>query len=148
MKKKIITVLATAGLTAGLVLASGGPAAASPACTTNGYGVTRSGSILSVPATSGGSLHCHLQEGYSNRAVWQLQYSITWCYRGYGESVLNIGVDGNFGPKTKAALRRVQQIERINVDGVYGPQTRDAMMHRQDSWEGDQDPNVCRKLSW
>jgi peptidoglycan hydrolase-like protein with peptidoglycan-binding domain len=147
--KKIASVLAIAGLATGLGFVSAAPASATAACTTNGYGVTRSGNILAVPATAGGSLQCHLQLGYyGNTAVWYLQYSIAWCYRGYGEAVLNIAVDGNYGPKTMAAVKRVQQIERITADGVYGPQTRDAMMHRQDPWEGDQDPNICRKLSW
>ncbi|MFD8077975.1 peptidoglycan-binding protein [Streptomyces sp. NPDC059718] len=147
--KKIVPILSAVGLAAGFLLASTGPAEASAPCTTKGYGVTRSGNILSVPATGSGSLQCHLQEGYNgNTAVWYLQYSIAWCYRGYGEAVLNIAVDGNYGPKTKAAVKRVQQIERITADGVYGPQTRDAMMHRQDEWEGDQDPNICKKLSW
>lgn len=147
--KKIVPILSTVGLAAGFLLASAGPAEASAACTTKGYGVTRSGNILSVPATGSGSLHCHLQEGYyGNTAVWYLQYSIAWCYRGYGEAVLNIAVDGNYGTKTKAAVKRVQEIERITADGVYGPQTRDAMMHRQDEWEGDQDPDICKKLSW
>ena len=147
--KKIVSVLATVGLAAGLLVASGGPASASPPCTTFGYAVAASGNILAVPATNGGAspFHCHLQRGYSNRAVWYLQYSITWCYRDYREDVLNIAVDGNYGPKTQAAVRRVQEIEHIKVDGTYGPQTRNAMMHRQAEWE-EQDPNVCRKLGW
>ncbi len=55
-------------------------------------------------------------------------------------------MDGNDGTKTKAAVKRVQQLAGITADGVYGPRTRDAMLHRQDSWEGDQGPNVCRRL--
>jgi peptidoglycan hydrolase-like protein with peptidoglycan-binding domain len=149
--KKIVSALATVGLTAGFLVASAGPASASPPCTVIGLPQTTSGNFLAVPATRRDSLrsstHCHLQQGYANEAVWQLQYNITWCYRGYNEAVLNIRVDGQFGPKTKAALKRVQQIERINVDGTYGPQTRSAMLHRQYDWE-EQDPNICRKLGW
>lgn len=149
--KKIVSVLATVGLTAGLLVWSGGPAAASPACTKIGFPQSTTGNFLAVPAIREDSLrestHCHLQRGYANAAVWQLQYNITWCYRGRGEAVLNIAVDGQFGPKTQAALRRVQEIEKIKVDGVYGPQTRSAMLHRQYDWE-EQDPNICRKLGW
>ncbi|MGH1563101.1 peptidoglycan-binding domain-containing protein [Mumia sp. DW29H23] len=143
-----MSVLAVAGLMVGLMSAAS-PASASPSCTKNLLTTTRSGWIVAVPAASSSTpLHCHLQQGYVGAAVRTLQNSIAWCYRGYNETVLKITVDGNFGPKTKAALKRVQQIEGVTADGVYGPQTRDAMKHRQVAWEGDQDPNVCRELSW
>jgi peptidoglycan hydrolase-like protein with peptidoglycan-binding domain len=33
------------------------------------------------------------------------------------------GVDGRYGPKTEAAVKKVQQQFNITVDGVVGPQT-------------------------
>lgn len=39
-------------------------------------------------------------------------------------------IDGDFGPKTEAALRAFQRDARIEVDGVFGPQSRAAMEDR------------------
>jgi peptidoglycan hydrolase-like protein with peptidoglycan-binding domain len=33
------------------------------------------------------------------------------------------GLDGRYGPKTEAAVKKVQQQFNITVDGVVGPQT-------------------------
>jgi peptidoglycan hydrolase-like protein with peptidoglycan-binding domain len=33
------------------------------------------------------------------------------------------GVDGRFGAKTEAAVKKLQQDYNLNVDGVVGPQT-------------------------
>jgi peptidoglycan hydrolase-like protein with peptidoglycan-binding domain len=140
--KKIASVLATLGLTAGLVFMFGGSASASLPCKVGLTVTGRDGNLITVPATSGGSTWCHLQRGYSNEAVWYLQYSIVDCYRGWGE-VVNIAVDGNFGPKTEAAVKWVQQHHGITADGIYGPQTRNAMLHRHADWP-DQEPGCSR----
>ena len=38
------------------------------------------------------------------------------------------GADGDFGPKTEAAVRAFQQRSRLVVDGLYGPKTHAALM--------------------
>ena len=42
-----------------------------------------------------------------------------------------IGVDGLYGPRTKAAVTRFQAAARVGVDGIVGPQTRRALTHAQ-----------------
>jgi len=36
-------------------------------------------------------------------------------------------VDGNYGPKTKAAVKRFQRSVRLTADGIVGPKTRAAL---------------------
>ena len=43
------------------------------------------------------------------------------------QKALGIGVDGDFGPKTKKALAAWQQSHGLAADGVAGPQTRVAL---------------------
>ncbi|MCB5167005.1 peptidoglycan-binding protein [Streptomyces bambusae] len=139
MRKKVISLLSVFGTAAGLLMVSAGPAAASPACTMHGFIGAYQGTIVDIPIASGGT-HCHLQQGYANEAVRVLQKSIVRCYG------ISIQTDGQFGPRTKAALIEVQRRERINQDGGYGPQTRDAMYHTVAAWE-EQQPIGCRRLN-
>jgi DNA invertase Pin-like site-specific DNA recombinase len=44
-----------------------------------------------------------------------------------GYSVGATGVDGRFGPRTRAAVRRAQRRHHLRVDGVVGPRTRTAL---------------------
>lgn len=34
------------------------------------------------------------------------------------------GVDGDFGPITEAAVKRLQRMLKVTVDGIAGPETR------------------------
>ena len=45
----------------------------------------------------------------------------------HGYSLGATGVDGRFGPRTRAAVRRVQRRHDLKVDGVVGPRTRAAL---------------------
>ncbi|MFJ8146394.1 peptidoglycan-binding protein [Streptomyces sp. NPDC096048] len=77
-----------------------------------------------IPAWSDGtylSLNCSMQLGSSGAGVRALQTSLNECY---DES---LDVDGQFGPRTRDALKRAQAEEDISVDGGYGPQTRNAL---------------------
>jgi peptidoglycan hydrolase-like protein with peptidoglycan-binding domain len=69
-----------------------------------------------------------LAEGVGMRAqpsvrVRELQRALV--RRGY--SVGASGVDGRFGPRTRAAVRRAQHRHHVRVDGVVGPRTRAAL---------------------
>jgi len=61
--------------------------------------------------------------------VWQLQSTLNHCY------AAGLSVDGDFGPRTEAALRWVQSAEGAVADGRYGPETRRKIKH-QSTGEG------------
>ncbi|MFF0450469.1 peptidoglycan-binding protein [Streptomyces sp. NPDC004609] len=139
MKRKLVSIVSAMGVAAGLVVVAAGPAAASPGCTIAGAIAAANGSIVGMPMSSSGGIHCHLQQGYASPAVKVLQQSIRRCYG------INIVADGRFGPLTRNAVLTVQRREGISADGVYGPQTRDHMAHALIAWE-EQPPAGCARL--
>ncbi len=63
-----------------------------------------------------------LSEGSQGREVQQLQAVLIQL------KYLGGSADGDFGPKTKAALQRFQWDWRLEADGQYGPSTRAALL--------------------
>ncbi|MEV4417062.1 peptidoglycan-binding domain-containing protein [Catellatospora sp. NPDC049609] len=75
---------------------------------------------------------CTLSYGMTGRKVRVLQEALNLCYSNrphpWELAAVRLGfaplqVDGQFGPKTKAALVAAQRYHKIKTDGVYGPQT-------------------------
>jgi peptidoglycan hydrolase-like protein with peptidoglycan-binding domain len=61
-----------------------------------------------------------LKKGATGAQVEQLQRDLT-------KAGFPAKPDGEFGPKTDAALRNFQRANGLEADGIYGPQTRAAM---------------------
>jgi murein L,D-transpeptidase YcbB/YkuD len=80
--------------------------------------------------TTSNNVNCHLVQGNYGSGVYQLQFSMRYCY---GE---NIALDGDFGPETRSALIRTQRKAGTPADGEYGPNTRRAMRHEPASGQG------------
>lgn len=59
-----------------------------------------------------------LAYGSSGTAVEQLQCELRMSVRS-----VTIAVDGQFGPATQAAVRKLQACAHLSVDGVAGPNT-------------------------
>lgn len=70
----------------------------------------------------------NLSQGTNGDDVRQLQIRISG-YPGYGAV---LGLDGDFGPATKAALVRFQQAYGLGADGVAGPATFTKLYALQD----------------
>ncbi|MFE2143852.1 peptidoglycan-binding protein [Streptomyces sp. NPDC059456] len=125
LKRTLATLGATAAMTAGLIGFGTTAHAAIPGC--NDYSIYYSGPTnawytkvptIGSPATN----FCTLRSGASGMQVYYLQDTLNYCYgQDLGE------IDGKFGPKTAAALARVQKTLGLDPDGVYGPQTRDKL---------------------
>ncbi|MFF7178510.1 D-Ala-D-Ala carboxypeptidase family metallohydrolase [Streptomyces sp. NPDC008121] len=70
-----------------------------------------------------------LSSGMSGADVTQLQIRVAG-YPGYGAV---LGVDGSYGPATKAAVTRFQQAYGLGADGVAGPATFAKLYALQDA---------------
>jgi peptidoglycan hydrolase-like protein with peptidoglycan-binding domain len=71
----------------------------------------------------------YLRRGDSNANVKRLQLLLIEF------GFLTGSADGVFGPKTEAALRKMQREHNITVDGIYGSQSRAVLVelkNRQD----------------
>jgi peptidoglycan hydrolase-like protein with peptidoglycan-binding domain len=60
--------------------------------------------------------------------VFYLQYSIHYMYRYTDEKVYWIDADGYFGPATRAAVIRYQQVHGLQADGEVGPLTWNSIL--------------------
>jgi zinc D-Ala-D-Ala carboxypeptidase len=69
-----------------------------------------------------------LSSGATGEDVRQLQIRVSG-YPGYGAV---LGLDGSYGPATKAAVTRFQQAYGLSADGVAGPQTFNKIYELQD----------------
>lgn len=132
----------------GLGVVSATPAhAAMPTCTswTTYYAAYTTAYVVHVPSAGyqTGRVSCLLRQGNRNDAVRVLQRALRECH-GY-----NIGVDGDYGPQTRAAVLNRQQIVNgsyggnIDEDGIYGPQTKDWLQFTVWSWPANQDTVWC-----
>ncbi|MCX5603890.1 peptidoglycan-binding protein [Streptomyces phaeochromogenes] len=129
--KKVHTLRAKAGVTAGLMLVAGlgvaataSPAAAAGYCDTGKSIMKGSSNHIFVPA-NGTSTSCTMAQGASGNHVKALQRALKDCYDVGLESEKD--VDGVFGPKTYSALWAAQGKAGTKQDGIYGPNTRDAL---------------------
>ena len=62
----------------------------------------------------------NIEPGSSGQRVAQLQIALVGL--GYP-----IAVDGEYGPRTEAAVRDFQQRNGLAVDGIAGPQTQESL---------------------
>lgn len=63
----------------------------------------------------------YLRRGSTGSRVKQLQQALNKALKS------GLAVDGDFGPKTEAAVKALQRKARITVDGIYGPQSARAL---------------------
>ena len=95
-------------------------------------GATTTGAIgASVPASADG---CYtwkgtLRQGSRGYPVRQLQIRVAG-YPGYHS---NLAIDGEYGPRTAAAVRRFQSAYRIRANGVAGSRTYKKLYALQDN---------------
>ncbi|MFD5567949.1 peptidoglycan-binding domain-containing protein [Streptomyces cadmiisoli] len=144
MKRAIELIVVMAAALAGTTMFVSPASAAIPTCNTVKT-LTNNDPDIKVPAYSGtGSTTCGLEQGnYNNAAVTELQKALNRCYyRYYGIPAGNfwpIAEDGDFGSKTREALRRAQAhhtSEPADIDGEYGPITRDLLDFRTAQGDG------------
>lgn len=141
LKRTLATIGATTAMTAGLIGFGTTAHAAIAGCTD--YAIYYSGPTnawyTKVPTIgSQGTNFCTLRSGASGMQVYYLQDTLNYCYgQDLGE------IDGKFGPKTAAALARVQKSLGLDPDGVYGPQTRDKLKWH---WMTLNANNTCNTL--
>jgi peptidoglycan hydrolase-like protein with peptidoglycan-binding domain len=88
---------------------------------TSGTGTTP-GTSGTTPGTSTGAMGgAVLREGSSGAEVKQLQEQLNKLGFGVGAA------DGEFGPKTEAAVKKFQAAKGLEADGLAGPKTMEAL---------------------
>jgi peptidoglycan hydrolase-like protein with peptidoglycan-binding domain len=121
--------------TTGAVVSTGTAAAATPLCE-KVLARSINGIAIYVPAAANGSQTCHISrsQAANTTIVRHLQRTMIKCYGALhlvspyqDEKIVNLTADGDFGPRTEAALKAVRRNIYVTVDGSYGPITRDAM---------------------
>jgi peptidoglycan hydrolase-like protein with peptidoglycan-binding domain len=143
MRHRLITSAAAilVGIVGSLVVAS--PASASTTCytTTTLKDATINFFNITVPSagSTASSTTCYMAQGANSNAVKRLQTTLNRCY---GQSLV---VDGDFGSRTKAALKVAQGWNwLLTADGEYGPKTRDGI-----KWDfGSQMPDGRWDCEW
>ncbi|MER7009580.1 peptidoglycan-binding domain-containing protein [Dactylosporangium sp. NPDC000555] len=112
VKKGAVALAVMVATTGGVAVSTGSAAqAATPNCSRQ---ITN---IVYYPAASDGAWRCGLKYGNNNAAVSTLQLTLNYCYKE------NLDVDGDFGSRTQAALKRAQATVGVSADGEYGPIT-------------------------
>ena len=126
MNRKILTTavppaVVAAALAASALSAAGPAAAASVAAASVAGSANTAASTAAVTArfTFGWPA---LRQGSRGEAVVALQYLLT--ARGFSTA----GVNGIFGPHTRAAVMRFQASKKLSVDGIVGNQTWPAVL--------------------
>jgi Putative peptidoglycan binding domain len=76
--------------------------------------------------------NCIMNTGATGEGVGILQYNINNCY----PPKPKLKVDGEYGPKTKAAVKAMQKKAGTTADGVYGPKTQFKMKYEGVSSKG------------
>jgi zinc D-Ala-D-Ala carboxypeptidase len=120
-RSRTVRALAAALTGAGLLLAA--PAAV-PAIAKEAPAASTKAAAADACYTWSGTL----SEGASGEAVRQLQIRVA----GYPGSGSQLGIDGAYGPATKAAVSRFQSAYGLAADGVAGPATFNKIYELQD----------------
>jgi hypothetical protein len=90
--------------------------------------------------TGRNSFNCFLKLGDYGAGVKTLQEVLRSCYRS------QIATDGRYGPRTRTAVKRVQQTHGLPADGIFGPATLRAMKWRLYFFDGRPSIN-CHRLT-
>jgi hypothetical protein len=144
MNRKMAMIVAGMLIAGSVVAGAPAASAAAPRCTGQGHrtyvdpdtGGRDTEAWIYFPAHSPTAWHwggegywsCSLVQGSTaTGAIQDLQATMNTCYLATIGTRLN--VDGQFGPKTKAALIQVQRSHGIVDNGQYGPETARTMKH-------------------